>query len=280
MYHSLRISTPTLEHRYDDGIVDLKGEVSVVEEPRVLVNDQNNTKVTAQIIRVDRGVSFLDALRRYSEIVFLEQGQRVLTRDHGECTVVKWNEKGQIVVRQEEMTIILSGNDVVPLMENGEAAPWKKEEEEDETYKDDDEEDDDESEFESERKIYDMYIERQRVGFYSRTRTAFGRELKNRTPWIALGLGMSDDADKKVLTLVRPNSGVLRNERSVLFPYTYNPSPETVAKHWNKIYVRLKTLSLSLSSFSFPQNTQSLTGRECDNVSSWPEVQTSERIEL
>ena len=75
------------EHRYDDGIVDLKGEVSVVEEPRVLVNDQNNTKVTAQIIRVDRGVSFLDALRRYSEVVFLEQGQRVLTRDHGECTV-------------------------------------------------------------------------------------------------------------------------------------------------------------------------------------------------
>jgi hypothetical protein len=149
---------------------------------------------------------------------------------------VKWNEKGQIVVRQEEMTIILSGNDVVPLMENGEAAPWKKEEEEDETYKDDDEEDDDESEFESERKIYDMYIERQRVGFYSRTRTAFGRELKNRTPWIALGLGMSDDADKKVLTLVRPNSGVLRNERSVLFPYTYNPSPETVAKHWKDIY--------------------------------------------
>ena len=55
-------------------------------------------------------------------------------------------------MRQEEVTIILSGNDVVPLMENGETAPWKKEEEEDETYRDDDEEEDDESEFESERK--------------------------------------------------------------------------------------------------------------------------------
>ena len=230
------VSEAKRDGTYDDGIVDLKGEVSIVEKPRVLINEQNNTKVTAQIIRVDRGVSFLNALKRYSELVYLDQGQRVLTREHGECNVVKWNENGQIVVRQDEITITLNGDDVVPMMKEGECPPWRKEEEEDETYKDEDDDDVNKIDFKSERKIYDMYIERQRLGFYSRTRTAFGRELKNRTPWITLGLGMSDDADKKVLTLVRPNSGVLRNERSVLFPYTYNPSPETVAKHWHKVY--------------------------------------------
>jgi len=159
------------EGTYDDGIVDLKGHVSVVEEPRVLINDENNTKVTVQQIRVDRGVSFLDALKRYSEVVFLQQGQRVLTREKCEGTVLKWNQRGQIVVSlvDKDEDVVLSGKDVIPLMEK---APWN-EDNEDEAYQQ--EEDEDEDTFESNRKMYDLYIERQRLGFYSRERTAFGR---------------------------------------------------------------------------------------------------------
>mgnify|MGYP004006185171 FL=1 len=83
--------------------------------------------------------------------------------------------------------------------------------------------------------------------------------LKNRTPWIALGLGVSEDSEKKVLTLVRPNSGVLRNERKVLFPYTYHPSPEMVAENWMKIYQE----SASMCHHG-PKCKQGTNGGNCD----------------
>lgn len=242
---------------YDDGIVDLRGNVETDESASRIIHQDTftGTKTVAHNIRVDRGIRFEDALDRYWDSLGLGVDAKILIRSRGVGHVVRWEEDGRrCVVRTEvvldgdetacadvrhdpvkETEVSVSFEDVVP-------ASWF-----DASNDDDDdvvEENNEESE-DTERDSFEVarraFLSDENVcGFY-----VSPKKNKTLTPWVLLALPVSTTASgadaqdanggRRKLTIVRPNTGFSQRERGLLFHYEH-VRPFAVARHWRETY--------------------------------------------
>eukprot|EP00939_MAST-03C_sp_MAST-3C-sp1_P003299 g3299.t1 len=87
---------------FDDGIVDMKGAARTTRttKRRVLYQDPTSgTKTIAHTLKLDRGISFEEALERYTTFVGLGVGEIVHTRNFGLAKIVEWIDETRCMVR-------------------------------------------------------------------------------------------------------------------------------------------------------------------------------------